>query len=65
MASSVERYSIYWVNLDPVRGSEIAVDRIRTIDRSRLGDRIDAIGDGVAAQVRHVLTQMYAVLSVG
>lgn len=113
MASSVERYAAYWVDLDPVRGgeiaktrpavvvsdddmnrtlatvvvcpitsrlhprwpsrvrtnlagreAEIAVDQIRTIDKTRLGDRIDAIGEAAAAQVRHVITHMYGVLSV-
>jgi mRNA interferase MazF len=113
MASSVERYAVYWVDLDPVRGSEIAktrpalvisddamnrilstvvvcpvtsrlhprwpsrvrttvggrdaeiaVDQIRTIDKSRLGERIDAIGEATAAEVRHVITAMYGVLSV-
>ena len=113
MASGVERYAVYWVDLDPVRGSEIAktrpalvvsdeemnrilstivvcpltsrlhprwpsriqttvagrdaeiaVDQIKTIDKTRLGDRIDAIDKAQAAQVRHVITQMYGVLSV-
>ena len=113
MASSVERYAVYWVDLDPVRGSEIAktrpavvvsddamnrtlstvvvcpvtsrlhprwpsrvratvegreaeiaVDQIRTIDKTRLGQRIDAIGEAASVQVRHVITQMYGVLSV-
>ena len=114
MASSVERYAVYWVDLDPVRGSEIAktrpalvvsddamnrilstvvvcpltshihprwpsriqttiagrdaeiaIDQIRTIDKARLGDRIESIDEAEAAQVRHVITQMYGVLSVG
>ncbi len=113
MVSSVERYTVYWVNLDPVRGSEIAktrpalvvsddamnrvlstvvvcpvtsrlhprwpsrvrtkiggrdaeiaIDQIRTIDKTRLGNRIDAIGEAAAAEVRHVITLMYGVLSV-
>ena len=113
MASRVERYAVYWVHLDPVRGSEIAktrpalvvsdeamnrllstvvvcpvtsrlhprwpsrvhtaiggreaeiaVDQIRTIDKTRLGARIDAIGEAAAAEVRHVITAMYGVLSV-
>lgn len=112
MASIIERYAVYWVDLDPVRGSEIAktrpalvvsddtmnrilstvvicpvtsrlhprwpsrvrvtiagreaeiaVDQIRTIDKTRLGDRIDAIGDAEAAKVRHVITEMYGVMS--
>jgi mRNA interferase MazF len=113
MASSVERYAVYWVDLDPVRGSEIAktrpalvvsddamnqmlstvvvcpvtsrlhprwpsrvrtsiagrqaeiaIDQIRTIDKARLGERIDTIGAAAAAEVRHVITEMYGVLSV-
>jgi mRNA interferase MazF len=113
MASRVERYAVYWVDLDPVRGSEIAktrpalvvsddamnrilstvvvcpltsrlhprwpsrvrttiggrdaeiaIDQIRTIDKARLGDRIDVINETEAYQVRHVITQMYGVLSV-
>jgi mRNA-degrading endonuclease toxin of MazEF toxin-antitoxin module len=64
MASSIERYAVYWVDLDPVPGSEFAVDQIRTIDRTRLGDRIDAIGEAEAAKVRHVITEMFGVLSI-
>jgi mRNA interferase MazF len=112
MASSIERYAVYWVDLDPTRGreiaktrpglvvsddtmnrilstvvvcpltsrlhprwpsriratiagrdAEIAVDQIRTIDKSRLGDRIDAVSEAEAAMVRHVITEMYGVLS--
>ena len=44
--------------------AEIVVDQIRTIDKSRLGDRVDAIGEAAAAEVRHVITLMYGVLSV-
>ena len=113
MASSVERYAVYWVDLDPVRGSEIAktrpalvvsddamnrmlstvvvcpitsrlhprwpsrvrtsiagreaeiaIDQIRTISKARLGERIDAISVAAAAEVRHIITQMYGLLSV-
>jgi mRNA interferase MazF len=105
MAWSVERYAVYWVDLDqtrpalvisddamnrtlstvavcPVtsrlhprwpsrvrttiagREAEIVIDQIRTIDKSRLGDRVDAIGEAAAAEVRHVITLMYGVLSV-
>jgi mRNA interferase MazF len=113
MVSRVERYAVYWVDLGPVRGSEIAktkpalvvsddamnrilstvvvcpltsrlhprwpsrvrttiggrdaeiaIDQIRTIDKARLGDRIDVINEAEAYQVRHVITQMYGVLSV-
>jgi mRNA interferase MazF len=113
MASMIKRYGVYWVCLDPVRGSEIAktrpavvisddamnrlletvvvcpltsrlhpqwpsrvqvrvakkdaeiaIDQIRTIDKSRLTDRIDSITPSKAEEVRHVITQMYGVLSV-
>lgn len=36
MASSVERHGVYRVELDPTRGSEIAIDQIGTIDKPRL-----------------------------
>ena len=110
---TVERYGVYWVNLDPVLGSEIAktrpaavisdeamnehlatvvvcpltsrihphwpsrvqtkiggkaseiaVDQIRAIAKARLGKRIGVLDEGVAANVRHVITEMYGVLSV-
>ena len=113
IASGVKRYAVYWVDLDLVRGSEIAktrpalvvsdeamnrilstvvvcpltlrlhphwpsriqttvarrdaeiaVDQIRTINKTRLGDRIDAIDKAQAAQARQVITQMYGLLSV-
>jgi mRNA interferase MazF len=109
----VDRYAVYWINLDPVLGSEIAktrpaavisdesmnehlgtvvvcpitsrihplwpsrvqtvvagkpaeiaVDQIRTIAKARIGERIDILDSGVAASVRHVITEMYGVLSV-
>lgn len=108
----IERYTVYWVNLDPVIGreiaktrpavvisdnamnhnlgtvvicpitsrlhprwpsriqtnmtgkpAEIAVDQIRTIDKSRIGDRIDSIDATASAGIRHVVTTMYGVLS--
>jgi mRNA interferase MazF len=109
----VDRYGVYWVNLDPVQGSEIAktrpaavvsdegmnanlstvvvcpitsrihphwpsriqttiggkpaeiaVDQIRAVAKTRLGERIDVLGEGAATSVRHVITEMYGVLSV-
>lgn len=109
----VDRYAVYWVNLDPVLGSEIsktrpaavisdnemnehlgtvvvcpitsrvhshwpsrvqttiggkrseiAVDQIRAVAKARLGERIGVLDAGVAATVRHVITEMYGVLSV-
>lgn len=110
---TVERNGVYWVNLDPVLGSEIAksrpaavisddamnehlgtvvvcpitsrihprwpsrvqmkirgkaseiaVDQIRAIAKVRLGARIAVLEEGVAAGVRHVITEMYGILSV-
>ena len=110
---TVERYAIYWVDLNPVRGSElaklrpavvvsdnamnsaletvvicpmttrlhpswpsrvrvdlpdkvgeIAVDQIRTISRSRITGRLGQLSADAAAELRHVITEMYGVLSV-
>ena len=110
---TVDRYAIYWVNLDPVQGSEIAktrpaavisdqamnrhlstvvvcpitsrlhphwpsrvqtlvhgtpseiaVDQIRAIAKSRMGRRVGKLEPAVAATVRHVITEMYGLLSV-
>lgn len=44
--------------------AEIAVDQIRTVDKSRLGQKIDVITPEVAQELRHIVTQMYGVLSV-
>ena len=44
--------------------AEIAVDQIRTIAKAKLGVRIDTLDPAVAAGVRHVITEMYGVLSV-
>ena len=46
------------------REAEIAVDQIRTIAKARLGDRVDAVGDAAAAAVRHLITEMYGLLSL-
>jgi mRNA interferase MazF len=108
----VDRYGIYWVGLDPARGSkiaktrpavvvsddmmnrtlatvvvcpltsrlhphwpfrvqakaarknvEIAVDQIRTIDKARIGERLGRLDDLEAEELRHVITEMYGVLS--
>jgi len=108
-----ERYGVYWVNLDPVEGSEIAktrpavivsdeqmnrllstvvvcpvtsrlhphwpsriqipldgrqseiaVDQIRTIDKKRLGRMIGTVDSASASEIRHVITEMYGVLSI-
>jgi mRNA interferase MazF len=44
--------------------AEIAVDQIRTVDRNRIGRRVGILRPAVAAEVRHVITLMYGVLSV-
>jgi mRNA interferase MazF len=112
-AVRIERYGVYWVNLDPVVGqeisksrpavvvsdeamnehlgtvvvcpitsrlhprwpsriqttiggrrAEIAVDQVRTVSRERLGKRVGKLPEGIAAEVRHLITLMYGVLSV-
>lgn len=109
----IERYTVYWVNLDPIVGreiakrrpavvisddamnrnldtvvvcpltssrhprwpsrvgctvgevdGEIAVDQIRTVSRKRIGNPLGAISAAEAASVRHIITEMYGVLSV-
>jgi mRNA interferase MazF len=44
--------------------AEIAVDQIRTVSKSRLGDRLDGIAPSVAALLRHLITEMYGLLAV-
>ncbi len=112
-ALNIERYAVYWVDLNPVLGSElaktrpavvvsddamnaaletavvcpmttrlhpqwpfrvradlpnrsgeIAVDQIRTISRKRIGQRLGSIDPSSAEQLRHIITQMYGVLSL-
>jgi len=41
------------------RDAEIAVDQIRTISKSRLGDKIGALSADEAAVLRRLLTEMY------
>ncbi len=109
----IERYGVYWANLNPAQGSEmakkwpvviisddgmnqaldtvvvcpltsrlhprwpsriqaivggkegeIAIDQNRTISKARLGERIDLLDEAHAAAIRHVVTEMYGVLSV-
>jgi mRNA interferase MazF len=109
----IERYGVYWVNLDPIVGremakrrpavvvsdegmnrhldtlvvcpltstrhprwpsrvgctiagveGEIAVDQIRTVSRARLGDMLGTLDESEAASIRHIITEMYGVLSV-
>jgi mRNA interferase MazF len=39
--------------------AEIAVDQIRTISKSRLGDKIGRLSDDEAAALRRIITEMY------
>ena len=39
--------------------AEIAVDQIRTISKSRLGDKLGTLTAGDAAKLRRLLTEMY------
>jgi mRNA interferase MazF len=39
--------------------AEIAPDQIRTISKQRLGRRIDRLQPSIAAQLRHLITEMY------
>ena len=41
------------------RKAEIAVDQIRTISKGRLGKRTDRLEASTAAQLRHLITEMY------
>ena len=41
------------------RPAEIAVDQIRTVSKSRLGDRIGSLNKDEAATLRRVITEMY------
>ncbi len=108
----IERYGVYWINLDPVIGSEIAktrpaavvsdddmnrilntvvvcplttriherwpsrvrtvvdgmpsevaIDQIRTVDKTRVGKKIDHLDATTAEEIRHVITVMYGVLA--
>jgi mRNA interferase MazF len=45
--------------------AEIAIDQIRTIDKARIGTRLDSLAPSAATQVRHVITRMYGVLAEG
>ena len=55
----MKRYDILWAELDPARGSEIAVDQIRTISKQRLGRKLGALSEREAAALRRTITEMY------
>jgi mRNA interferase MazF len=41
------------------RSSEVAVDQIRVIDKSRVGKRIGVLTDAEATALRRLITEMY------
>ncbi len=45
------------------KAAEIAVDQIRTVDSSRIGDHIGILKPETAAELRHIITVMYGVLA--
>ena len=55
----MKRYDILWAELDPARGSEIAVDQIRTISKQRLGRKLGALSESEASALRRTITEMY------
>ena len=46
------------------RECEVAVDQIHTISRRRIGSLVEQVDDTIAARIRHVVTEMYGLLSV-
>jgi mRNA interferase MazF len=51
------------VDVGGTRG-EVAVDQVRAVAKSRLGDKIGSLDAAAAASIRHAITEMYGVLSV-
>ncbi len=45
------------------KNGEIAIDQIRTVSKRRLGEKVGDLSPSAAAAVRHVVTEMYGVLS--
>lgn len=41
------------------RDAEVVVDQIRTVSKTRLGDRIGRLTDDEAATLRRIITEMY------
>lgn len=41
------------------RDAEIAVDRIRTVSKARLGAKLDALSESDARALRRLITEMY------
>lgn len=44
--------------------AEAAVIQIRSVDKSRIGERLDILESSAASELRHVITAMYGVLAV-
>lgn len=42
------------------RPAEVAVDQIRTVSKTRVGDKIGSLNQDEAAALRRVITEMYA-----
>jgi mRNA interferase MazF len=45
------------------RPAEVAVDKILTVSKRRIGSKIDTLDKSAAEQIRHVVTEMYGVLA--
>ena len=41
------------------RHAEIAVDQIRTVSKSRIGDKLDELSEKEAAALRRLIVEMY------
>jgi mRNA interferase MazF len=59
MTSRVRRYPNRVRLTFEGRDGEIALDQIRTVDRSRLGRRLGALDDATAATVADLLVSMF------
>lgn len=43
------------------KGTEIAIDQIRTISKQRLKNKVDELSTADAAQLRRLITEMYGI----
>ncbi len=48
----VKQYDIYWVDLNPTQGGEIAADQIRTVDKKRLKKAIATLSSHEIAELQ-------------
>ncbi len=55
----VKQYDIYWVDLNPTQGGEIAADQIRTVDKKRLKKAIATLSSHEIAELQQILHQMF------